>query len=493
MTRWSWALYGVMLASFSHGQTLKLGVPERSGRTGERVTTGRVAQLGPGGQIIGPWREFQGSVGSPRNAWSPAFDTMSYDLASDTPFSGIYGQTFGFFRFANDYRNPYVVLDIQRLAPNANGRHATRVVTDLVWNPGGGFNTSGSGRLAIAIMAATSFGGNAAAVNFTGGLGGTLPGSAFSGIVLDFGVQSHGWRTFDANLTGTGFGIPLPLTVSPTNPGALVMVIGTINANGAFVLPPAGWAAQFTMDTMASPADPTFPGWNPSQSGPLQWDDDGGQFLGAISNGIHDNWTSTNNAFSELYSYDWSMSNRGWPQSAVALFFPQTGGRWAGNAQQTPPQPTVDLTLIAVDDNGVPVPAVGGGLAKRSWTLATLPNGDFEFPDPQLEFVTNQPESQNVLAVFGGGVKLRKVIGPFNLSTITRLPDVSLQIGDVNMDGVIDGNDLNQILSRFGTQYGNPEFIDTADLTSDGLIDGNDVNAVLLNFGAEGEPMPTVP
>lgn len=54
--------------------------------------------------------------------------------------------------------------------------------------------------------------------------------------------------------------------------------------------------------------------------------------------------------------------------------------------------------------------------------------------------------------------------------------------GDVNGDGIVDGNDINEILSNFGAE--DPTL--DSDVNGDGIVDGNDINVVLGFFGREG-------
>jgi hypothetical protein len=57
-----------------------------------------------------------------------------------------------------------------------------------------------------------------------------------------------------------------------------------------------------------------------------------------------------------------------------------------------------------------------------------------------------------------------------------------LLAGDTNADGLVNFNDLNDILSNFGAS-GAPDFIG-ADLNGDGVVNFADLNIVLGNFGA---------
>lgn len=62
-----------------------------------------------------------------------------------------------------------------------------------------------------------------------------------------------------------------------------------------------------------------------------------------------------------------------------------------------------------------------------------------------------------------------------------RLP---LRNGDLNGDGIVDGNDVNGILSNFGSEEVPPT---QGDLNFDGIVDGNDINVALANFGGEDQ------
>lgn len=58
---------------------------------------------------------------------------------------------------------------------------------------------------------------------------------------------------------------------------------------------------------------------------------------------------------------------------------------------------------------------------------------------------------------------------------------IVLRNGDVNNDGIIDGNDVNAVLAQFGEEGTGI----VADVNGDQIVDGNDVNAILGSFGEE--------
>ena len=56
-----------------------------------------------------------------------------------------------------------------------------------------------------------------------------------------------------------------------------------------------------------------------------------------------------------------------------------------------------------------------------------------------------------------------------------------LPAGDIDMSGAVDVDDLNAILSSFGTSVGIGSPVDVAN--NDGVIDVDDLNVVLANWG----------
>lgn len=73
-----------------------------------------------------------------------------------------------------------------------------------------------------------------------------------------------------------------------------------------------------------------------------------------------------------------------------------------------------------------------------------------------------------------------------NANTVLSSPVVLIS-GDANQDQIIDGGDVNAVLSRFGAEQGDASYTESADANADGIIDGGDINVILAHFGMEGE------
>ncbi|MBN8691086.1 MAG: hypothetical protein J0L72_09915 [Armatimonadetes bacterium] len=477
----------VLTTSVAFAQTPKVGQIYRELRLPEVVNHGQVAQLGPGGTIIGPWQSFGPQAQSGRAVWEPAFDTMSFNPNSGTAYTNIYGQTGGFFRFSNAYKNPFYCQDIQSLAPTVFTGSAKRFATDIVWNPGGTEVRSGSARLAMAVFTATNFGSIDSGLSFTSPIG-TPVGSGYYGLVIDWGIQANGWRTYDANLSSTTYSIPLPGNATANTPAAILVVIGTINASGQFVLNPSTFAMQPTLDTMATPIDPNFPGQNLSSSGPLQWDDDGGSILAPSFNGVHDNLVSTSNAFSELYSYDWTSTNDGFVQSAVSLFVNAAGNRDAGIVGGTPQPFQVTMQYFLQNNAGTYATDGTGHAISLTASSGVKPSGHYDMDRITAWFST-----------MGQGFNLHAIVRvPGYLARVVRnapsfAPSFDLIGGDIDGDNEIGSSDYDAVIAAFGARYGNPRFNPVADIDRDGEVGSSDFDVVVTNFGLSGDRIPVLP
>ncbi len=62
-------------------------------------------------------------------------------------------------------------------------------------------------------------------------------------------------------------------------------------------------------------------------------------------------------------------------------------------------------------------------------------------------------------------------------------PGLCALIGDLNNDGVVDGNDMSLFMKSFGTFAGDSNFNPVADLTGSGRVDGEDLSILAAHFG----------
>jgi len=60
--------------------------------------------------------------------------------------------------------------------------------------------------------------------------------------------------------------------------------------------------------------------------------------------------------------------------------------------------------------------------------------------------------------------------------------------GDINKDGIVDGEDLMLLGYSYGTAQGQSRYNQDADLDSDGDVDADDMNLLEANYGKTGTP-----
>jgi parallel beta-helix repeat protein len=75
------------------------------------------------------------------------------------------------------------------------------------------------------------------------------------------------------------------------------------------------------------------------------------------------------------------------------------------------------------------------------------------------------------------------VINANNTDRYPLMRPVQKIVGDVNMDGKVDGKDISEVALAFGTRPGDPRWNPLADLDGDGKIDGRDMTIVASHFG----------
>lgn len=238
------------LALGSYGQTVQV----KDMSSVKRISAIRAAQIDSSGTIIGPWVTLaqpgapgvQGSV-----TWVNGWDSTDTDPTQlpDAIYNQVYGPTAyggapGYF--GDTYNWPIASNDIT-VNPATSRKSAGYMHLTSTWNPGGTAFPSGSSNMALAVW--TGHGFNPAS-------------DALSGILIDFGTQVGGYYWLQANLTGLGFGIPLP-----SGSGYATMMMGRISA-GNFVQLASGNCSP-DIRNMCAPGEPQFPGTNPSTSSSL--------------------------------------------------------------------------------------------------------------------------------------------------------------------------------------------------------------------------------
>lgn len=127
------------------------------------------------------------------------------------------------------------------------------------------------------------------------------------------------------------------------------------------------------------------------------------------------------------------------------------------------------ITNIAVEV--ILTPTGGEPLPAQTVTLNSLGEFTVEAPSEGAYDIRVKPFNWLSSSVSNVSVTNR---GVFNLSFVARN-------GDVNRDGIVDGNDVNSVLATFGEEGDNL----LTDANGDGIIDGNDINVLLANFGEE--------
>ena len=64
-----------------------------------------------------------------------------------------------------------------------------------------------------------------------------------------------------------------------------------------------------------------------------------------------------------------------------------------------------------------------------------------------------------------------------------QITDREYPVWDVNLDGIVDGEDLIEFSNHFGFYYPDENYLDVVDFTMDGLIDGEDLIEFSNHFG----------
>lgn len=286
-----------------------------------KLTPKRFARISPDFKQTSPWMEvgdLSGPAACPPTAL--AFDCFEPDGGMPGwPTDGLYGLDCGLgtsrWFFGTTYCNMFNVNDISNLSdPGFNGAISERAEWAWWWYAGG---PGTSEQCYVAIFTAEEFDDTC---------GGPAATSYYSGIIFDYGVVGYGGYYFtDSEDTLCGSGLFFQM---PTDGAGAYSTILANDFNGSTLF-------------LATCGQPmlwgTKPG-NPSQQGPVQWDDDN------PSDGTH-------TAPDECYDYSFGTCPD--PMGSMVCFYAEGGA--------------LDCLSLEIDNNNAGSPS--------TFTLSGMPNG----------------------------------------------------------------------------------------------------------------------
>ncbi|HEV3075588.1 MAG TPA: GDSL-type esterase/lipase family protein [Thermoanaerobaculia bacterium] len=150
-----------------------------------------------------------------------------------------------------------------------------------------------------------------------------------------------------------------------------------------------------------------------------------------------------------------------------------------GDGQQNVPA-NVGIQLDVLDF-GAGIDVANTHLLIKGQAVAVTPTGDqrrlqflYQPPAPLAGVVSIGLQAQDLATppnTFTGTVSTFEVVGTFFLP------------GDLNHDGIVDGQDLLLFAPCFGAHRYDPNFQLACDLNGDGIVDGRDLAILAFNFG----------
>ncbi len=150
-----------------------------------------------------------------------------------------------------------------------------------------------------------------------------------------------------------------------------------------------------------------------------------------------------------------------------------------GNGQQNVPA-NVGIQLD-VFDFGAGIDVANTHLLINSQVVAVTPTGD----QRKLQFLY-QPAAP-IVGVVSIGLQAQDLATPPNTFTGTvstfEVVGTYFLTGDLNHDGIVDGQDLLLFAPCFGAHRYDPNFQLACDLNGDGIVDGRDLALLAFNFG----------
>ena len=229
--------------------TIQQAVPLEIARV--KLINGRVVQ-------VGPWLPYASSDFSPAGGLPPspcndggqlAFDNVEFadgtlSIGENTKYGASCGSGDGRYWFGPNYRNPFWVNDIQQLVSGTEGRMVNALVP--VW---ANTNPDGQTRFIMAIFTAEDFDDTCE---------GPAADNIYDGIAFNFGALRTGvWRA-NICISNPNFYLQLPQDGS----GAYIGIYLSDLASSTLY---PGACQPMLWGTKSG---------NPSQQGPIQWDDD---------------------------------------------------------------------------------------------------------------------------------------------------------------------------------------------------------------------------
>lgn len=437
----------------------------------QRVTPDFVAPVDAEGRLIGPWIAVEEQALSTPN-YAVAFDSMNTNPSNQQTYSGFYGPDAGPSRFTGNYKN-YRWLNDASLPTSRLGKLVRRLRVGMTWNPLGTDPFTGS--LNCYTM-----------VRFTGPVSqsdnGPALGAPLAGIVMLRLNLAAGIYEIDANLAGTGLGLPTPAS----NPCGYEVQVGTYSAptNSFVPLNSTTNTVQPLLSNMVAPGEPQFPGTNPSGSNAFMWADEATPgFPGQNRpNNAYEDFTLTGGSsfpYSERFSYDYTLDNAGYLQSAFGSFVDLAGKQISGTvtfSSLADPLTTAPTTVTLEVRNGA------GDTLVMAQEVPLAANGAFTIDAPM----------DNAAATYTLFLKkdtwLGKLSPSFTTTAANTVVNLVLVNGDVNGDNEVGPADFTILSGAFGNLLGDPGYLAAADLNRDEEVGPADFTILSASFGLEGDP-----
>lgn len=421
---------------------------------------------------IGQWTELKDRVQRDAASWQMVWDSMSSNPTSLAAFSGNpYGTSFGPYRLDKQDYKRYMWLEDMTVNPAAAGKVAQFIRVALHFNPNGTIPNTGNSSLYLRVSTVANFDNTTYGPAYSDVLG---------SVVISYSNQTTGNIYAEANLSGTGLGLPAPYPG-----GGFLVEVGTVGAGNTFQPLQLPFAVQPILSNMLSPGEPIRPGTNPSSSTEFQWYDDSNVFFIATNwpDYVFQDFTNTQptgNTYAEYYTWDTSFLslNYGVMQASASFFTDLNAKKISG-------------TVILSD-----LPGAAARKPKYGWftivdrtnntVVATVKaplngNGQFEIVDPRQTTGGQYRIIAKASTWLAAGVNVTTTSG--NATGVT----VTLLNGDSDNNNYIGTDDYLIINSAFDTSPTDSDWDARADLDGNELVGTDDYLILNKNFDQSGE------